>query len=133
VLYAVAEVVDPYGVLGRSDRPELKVGTFVRAEIQGRQAEDVVVLPRAVLRPDQTVLIANAERRLEVRPVTVARAEPRKVYISSGIEAGELVITTSMDAPIPGTQLAIAGAPSEVSPPQPADGGTVAVTSGNDP
>lgn len=133
VLYAVAEVVDPYGVLGRSDRPELKVGTFVRAEIQGRQAEDVVVLPRAVLRPDQTVLIANAERRLEVRPVTVARAEPRKVYISSGIEAGELVITTSLDAPIPGTQLAIAGAPSEVSPPQPADGGTVAVTSGNDP
>lgn len=133
VLYAVAEVVDPYGVLGRSDRQELKVGTFVRAEIQGRQAEDVVVLPRAVLRPDQTVLIANAERRLEVRPVTVARAEPRKVYISSGIEAGELVITTSMDAPIPGTQLAIAGAPSEVSPPQPADGGTVAVTSGNDP
>jgi len=133
VLYAVAEVVDPYGVLGRSDRPELKVGTFVRAEIQGRQAEDVVVLPRAVLRPDQTVLIANAERRLEVRPVTVARAEPRKVYISSGIEAGELVITTSMDAPIPGTRLAIAGAPSEVSPPQPADGGTVAVTSGNDP
>jgi RND family efflux transporter MFP subunit len=133
VLYAVAEVVDPYGVLGRSDRPELKVGTFVRAEIQGRQAEDVVVLPRAVLRPDQTVLIANAERRLEVRPVTVARAEPRKVYISSGIEAGELVITTSMDAPIPGTQLAIAGAPSEVSPPQPADGGTVAVTRGNDP
>jgi RND family efflux transporter MFP subunit len=133
VLYAVAEVVDPYGVLGRSDRPELKVGTFVRAEIQGRQAEDVVVLPRAVLRPDQTVLIANAERRLEVRPVTVARAEPRKVYISSGIEAGELVITTSMDAPIPGTQLAIAGAPSEASPPQPADGGTVAVTSGNDP
>jgi RND family efflux transporter MFP subunit len=133
VLYAVAEVVDPYGVLGRSDRQELKVGTFVRAEIQGRQAEDVVVLPRAVLRPDQTVLIANAERRLEVRPVTVARAEPRKVYISSGIEAGELVITTSMDAPIPGTQLAIAGAPSEASPPQPADGGTVAVTSGNDP
>jgi RND family efflux transporter MFP subunit len=133
VLYAVAEVVDPYGMLGRSAQPELRMGTFVRAEIQGRQAEDVVVLPRAVLRPDRTVLIANAERRLEVRPVTVARAEPRKVYISSGIEAGELVITTSMDAPIPGTRLAIAGAPSEMSPPQPVDGGSVAVTSGSDP
>ena len=33
VIYAVAQVVDPYGVLGHSDQDELKVGTFVRAEI----------------------------------------------------------------------------------------------------
>jgi hypothetical protein len=109
VVYAVAEVVDPYGVLGRSAQPELKMGSFVRAEIQGLRAENVVVLPRSVLRPDDTVLIANAERELEVRAVTVARAEPRNVYISDGIEAGELVVTTSMDAPIPGTRLVIAG------------------------
>lgn len=109
VIYAVAEVVDPYGVLGHSEQPELKMGSFVRAEIQGRRVENVVVLPRAVLRPDDTVLIANEERRLEVRPVTVARSEPRQVYISGGIRAGELVVTTSLDAPIPGIQLAIAG------------------------
>jgi RND family efflux transporter MFP subunit len=109
VIYAVAEVVDPYGVLGRSDQPELKMGSFVRAEIQGRRVEDVVVLPRSVLRPDDTVLIADAERKLELRPVTVARSEPRNVYISGGIRAGELVVTTSLDAPIPGMQLAIAG------------------------
>jgi RND family efflux transporter MFP subunit len=109
VVYAIAEVVDPYGVLGRSDQAELKMGAFVRAEIQGLEVEDVVVLPRSVLRPDQTVLIADDERRLEIRPVTVVRAEPRLAYIGSGIEAGEWVITTSMDAPIPGMQLAISG------------------------
>ncbi|MGK2927873.1 MAG: efflux RND transporter periplasmic adaptor subunit [Lysobacterales bacterium] len=109
VIYAVAEVVDPYGVLGRSDQPQLKMGSFVRAEIQGRRVEDVVVLPRSVLRPDDTVLIADEERKLAVRAVTVARSEPRNVYISSGIRAGELVVTTSLDAPIPGIQLAIAG------------------------
>lgn len=109
VIYAVAEVVDPYGVLGRSDQPELKMGSFVRAEIQGRRVEDVVVLPRSVLRPDDTVLIANEQRKLELRPVTVARSEPRNVYISDGIRAGERVVTTSLDAPIPGMQLAIAG------------------------
>jgi hypothetical protein len=71
-----------------------------------------------VLRPDSTVLIANEQRMLEIRPVTVARAEPRDVFISSGIEEGELVVTTSMDAPIPGTRLAISGenpAPSNVA------------------
>jgi hypothetical protein len=100
-------------VLGRSEQAELKMGSFVRAEIQGLRVVDVVVLPRSVLRPDDTVLIANEQRELEVRPVTVARAEPRNVYISDGIEAGELVVTTSMDAPIPGTRLAFAGENSE--------------------
>jgi RND family efflux transporter MFP subunit len=109
VIYAVAEVVDPYGVLGLSRQAELKMGSFVRAEIQGLRADDVVVLPRSVLRPDDTVLVANAERKLEIRPVTVVRAEPRKVYISEGVEGGELIVTTSMDAPIPGTQLAVTG------------------------
>jgi RND family efflux transporter MFP subunit len=109
VVYAVAEVVDPYGALGLSDQAELKMGTFVRAEIQGRRAEDVVVLPRSVLRPGDTVLIASEDRVLEIRQVEVARAEPRLVYVSDGIAQGELVITTSMDAPIPGTPLTVSG------------------------
>jgi RND family efflux transporter MFP subunit len=109
VVYAVAEVVDPYGVLGLSEQAELKMGTFVRAEIQGRRVEDVVVLPRSVLRPGDTVLIASDERLLEIRQVAVARAEPRLVYVSDGIAEGELVITTSMDAPIPGMRLNVSG------------------------
>jgi RND family efflux transporter MFP subunit len=109
VVYAVAEVIDPYGVLGLSAQTELKMGSFVRAEIQGRRAEDVVVLPRSVLRPGDTVLIASEERVLEIRHVEVARAEPRLVYVSRGIAEGELVITTSMDAPIPGMRLIVSG------------------------
>jgi RND family efflux transporter MFP subunit len=109
VVYAVAEVVDPYGVLGLSTAPELKMGSFVRAEIQGLHVNDVVVLPRSVLRADNTVLIANEQRQLEIRPVSVVRAEPKSVYISDGVEDGELVVTTSMDAPIPGMGLAISG------------------------
>ena len=107
VVYAVAQVVDPYGVLGQSHQQELKIGTFVNAEIQGLPAENVVVLPRFVLRPDQTVLVVNAEQELEILPVTVLRAEPKYVYVSSGISAGALVITTSLDAPVPGTRLSV--------------------------
>ncbi|MCJ7816034.1 MAG: efflux RND transporter periplasmic adaptor subunit, partial [Xanthomonadales bacterium] len=116
VIYAVAEVVDPYGVLGQSRSPELKMGSFVRAEIQGLRVNDVVVLPRSVLRADNTVLIANDERKLEIRPVTVVRSEPKSVYLSEGVKGGELVITTSMDAPIPGMGLAISGEEIPVSP-----------------
>jgi multidrug efflux pump subunit AcrA (membrane-fusion protein) len=107
VIYAVAQVVDPYGVLGQSHQQELKIGTFVQAAIEGLPAENVVVLPRFVLRADNTVLVANAENELEIVPVTVARAEPRKVYISSGVEGGARIVVTTLDAPVPGTRLAI--------------------------
>lgn len=107
VLYGVAEVVDPYGVLGRSQQEELRMGTFVRAAVEGRYIENVVVLPRYLLRNDGTMLVANEERELEVRDVTVLRAEPRLVYVSDGIAPGEHVISTTLDAPIPGTRLLI--------------------------
>ncbi|MGB5488525.1 MAG: efflux RND transporter periplasmic adaptor subunit [Lysobacterales bacterium] len=109
VIYAVAQVVDPYGVLGQSEQQELKIGTFVNAEIQGLPAENVVVLPRYVLRADHTVLIANEDNELEILPVTVLRAAPRKVYLSKGIEGGAKVVITTLDAPVPGTKLAIRG------------------------
>ena len=115
VLYAVASVVDPYGLLGKSNQEELRMGTFVRAAIDGRYVTNVVVLPRFVLRNDDTVLVANGERELEVRDVTVARAEARQVFITEGVSDGELVVTTTLDAPIPGTRLAIRGEESPVN------------------
>jgi RND family efflux transporter MFP subunit len=115
VIYAVAQVIDPYGVLGQSQQDELRVGTFVRAAIEGKAAENVVVLPRYVLQNDNTVLVANASNELEVRPVIVARAEPRNVYLTEGVRGGEQVITTTLDAPIPGMKLSISGAGDEPS------------------
>ncbi len=109
VTYAVAQVVDPYQVLGLNRQGELKFGTFVRAEIQGLRANHVFKLPRSVLRADNTVLVANAERKLEIRQVNVLRAEPRSVYIRDGLMDGDMVITTTLDVAIPGTQLAISG------------------------
>jgi RND family efflux transporter MFP subunit len=109
VVYAVAQIVDPYGVLGQSHQQELKIGTFVNAEIKGLPADNVVVLPRFVLRPDNTVLVANDNNELEILPVTVVRAEPKEVYISEGIKAGTRVVITFLDAPVPGTKLAIRG------------------------
>lgn len=107
VIYAVAQVIDPYGVLGQSQQRELKIGTFVTAEIQGLPAENVVVLPRYVLRADNTIPVANSDNELEILPVEVLRAEPKKVYLSKGIAGGARVVTTTLDAPVPGTKLAV--------------------------
>jgi RND family efflux transporter MFP subunit len=128
VVYAVAEVIDPYGVLGQSTQKELKAGTFVRAEITGLRADNVIQLPRYVLRADNTVLVSNSDNELEIRPVSVVRAEPKQVYLDGGIEAGELVVTTTMDAPIPGIKLKISGADDpDAGSASPSDNNIVAV------
>ena len=54
-------------------------------------------------------MIVNDANELEILPVEVLRTEPKRVYISSGINGGTRVITTTLDAPIPGTKLAVSG------------------------
>jgi len=117
VIYAVAQVTDPYGVLGQSHQQELKIGTFVNADIQGLPADNVVVLPRYVLRADNTILVANSDNELEILEVEVLRAEPKKVYLSKGISGGARVVVTTLDAPVPGTKLAIRGEEQGVAEP----------------
>ncbi|MDZ4731630.1 MAG: hypothetical protein SH820_17000, partial [Xanthomonadales bacterium] len=98
-----------YGVLGLSEQPELRMGTFVHAEIEGAWMENVVVLPRAALRDGNTVLVASPEKELEIRTVEIIRSEPQVIYVSGGLNNGEQVIISSIEAPIPGSKLVIAG------------------------
>ena len=70
VLYVQSPVWStPMDCWVKVSQDELRMGTFVRAAIDGRYVDDVVVLPRYVLRNDNTVLVANGERELEVREV----------------------------------------------------------------
>lgn len=102
MIYAVAEVADPYGLLGAERAIPLKVGTFVSARIVGRLGQGIVRVPRAVLQPDNTLLIAGDDDKLEVRPVQVVRTTPEAAYIGQGLTPGDRIITTSISAPIPG-------------------------------
>lgn len=103
--YAVARIEDPYGLLGE-DRPvPLPMGTYVRAEIEGRSAAGLIELPREALRDGDRLFVADDENRLEIRSVDVVRSTTRRVYLANSIEPGERVITTAITAPIPGTRL----------------------------
>ncbi len=105
--YLVVEVGDPYGLLGASRQVPLKIGTFVQARIQGRDASGLMELPRAALREDDTVYLANREDRLEILPVTVIRSTAQRVYVSNELEPGDRIITTALQAPVPGMRLRV--------------------------
>lgn len=108
MVIAVAQVADPYGRGGQPGRPPLGSGMFVSAEIQGRLARSVVVLPRSVLRSQDQVLVVGKDNRLHFRQVKVLRLERKQVIISSGLADGELVVLTQPEAVVDGMPVRVA-------------------------
>ncbi|XOV86484.1 MAG: efflux RND transporter periplasmic adaptor subunit [Pseudomonadota bacterium] len=103
VLYAVAEVLDPYNQTGDRWSYPLRIGTFVDVTIEGTQVQKVAVLPRTVLRQGNRVWTIGIDHKLEPREVTVLRTDETSAYISHGLDEGDLVCLTMLENPLPGT------------------------------
>ena len=80
----------------------LPVGLFVQARIAGRTAADVAVIPREALQGQGVVLVVDDEDRLRFRQVEVLRVEGNEALISSGLEGGERVCISVIQAPVDG-------------------------------
>ena len=97
----------------------LPVGLFVQAQIAGRYAEAVAVLPRQAMQGPDQVFVVDAENRLRFRDVEVLRIEREDVLIQSGLLDGELVCISTIQAPVDGmlvNPVAMDGAPARGSP-----------------
>jgi RND family efflux transporter MFP subunit len=103
--YVVAEIEDPYALATDTRRPPLPVGTFVTAEIPGRDASGLVVLPSQALHENNRVYVVDENDQLQIRTVEVVRTTPRRVYVSGPLSAEDRVITTAIPAPVPGLEL----------------------------
>ena len=116
MVYVVAQVIDPYGLAKRDGAP-LRSGTFVRASIEGRTQENVIVLPRQALRGKDRVWIADPvwiesetstlqewlgyrdqQTRLIFRSVDVSFADAKQVIVAAGIQQGEQVVVSLLAA-----------------------------------
>tara|TARA_R110001592_G_scaffold363323_1_gene683950 strand:- start:46979 stop:48220 length:1242 start_codon:yes stop_codon:yes gene_type:complete len=106
VLFTVARIEDPYG-LRHPDRLPLRVGTFVNANIEGRVLNDVVVLPRYLLRAGGYVWVVDESMHLRNRKVTSLRTGGDQIYISAGLAEGDLVSLTSLDVSFAGAKAEI--------------------------
>ncbi len=75
------------------------LGEYVRLEIEGRQLDNVVRIPRAALRDNDTVwTVTNAT--LDIRPVTVAWKDTETVLVGRGLTTGDQVVTSELATPI---------------------------------
>ncbi|GHD13391.1 hemolysin D [Halioglobus japonicus] len=106
MLYALAEITDPYDA-GVSDRGmPMAVGLYVEAHIAGRNIVDATIIPANALRAGDKVFLINDEGLLEFRDVNVAHSTRQRVIVSDGLSAGEQVVTSAIRNPIQGMALA---------------------------
>jgi RND family efflux transporter MFP subunit len=102
--YLVAEIEDPYGL--KTDKNELRFGTYVTANIQGSNAGNVAVIPRHLI-VNGLVAIMDSDNTLRYKPVKIIRQEGANVVISEGLDPGMEVITSALDYPLEGMKLAL--------------------------
>ncbi|SHG14197.1 RND family efflux transporter, MFP subunit [Microbulbifer donghaiensis] len=104
LIYAVAEVEDPYGKGASSGQP-LAVGLFVSAEAEGVQAHQALVLPREALRNADKVYVIDENNRLNIRTVEVLSTSENRVVVASGIADGERVVTSTIANAVDGMEV----------------------------
>lgn len=105
LIYATAEVDDPYGQGQSEQGMPLAVGLFVEAEIAGRLLENTVRIPSKGLRPGNQLFVVDSSGLLDIRTAEVAHATSEHAIISEGLRPGERLIVSALRNPISGMAL----------------------------
>ena len=95
MVHVVIEVSDPYET--SDGRPALLPGSFVDIRISGRTLQDVVSVPRHAIHDGRRVWVFD-DGKLDVRDVEIVREDRQQTLIASGLEDGDLVIVSALDA-----------------------------------
>ena len=108
MLYAIVQVEDPYARSRDRNKPPLAVGMFVSTEIQGRRVSGVVSLPRSAVRDGNQVWVVDSDSRLVFRDINILKAETDRLIIDEGIQEGDLICVSTLDAVVEGMEVAVA-------------------------
>ena len=76
-------------------QPELMIGAYVEARIEGEEIADVIRLDRDLVRQEDTVWVMEGDT-LSIRDVDIRFRDDRFAYVESGLESGERVVTTNL-------------------------------------
>lgn len=82
-------------------------GLYVRAEISGNSAKNVLLLPRLALRNDSTVYVVDKDKKLQVRPIRIFQSLRDNVVVDSPLEEGDLVVTSVLGVVLPGQSASV--------------------------
>ena len=101
----VARVEDPYQRKSPNGGVPLPVGLFVQAEIEGPQAENVIVVPRYAVRENSRVLVVDANDRLHTRTVEILRIDRDDVLVQGPLPGDVRICISALPVVVEGMQV----------------------------
>ncbi|WP_409433086.1 efflux RND transporter periplasmic adaptor subunit [Litorimonas sp. RW-G-Af-16] len=96
-LFAIAEVADPYGEGASDNGVPLAPGLFVDAKVNGRLFENMIVIPRDGLRPEDEIYVVDDKGKVEIRKANVLDTNMDRAVLRSGVTDGELIVLSPME------------------------------------
>jgi len=107
-LHVIAQIIDPFSIQREGQTP-IKIGQYVTAELRGRMAADVLVIPNAAIYQGSYVYIVQDDI-LQRRDVEIAWQNDKDAIIAAGLEHGDALVTTVLGQVTSGIRVSIAGA-----------------------
>ncbi|MBI79738.1 MAG: efflux RND transporter periplasmic adaptor subunit [Pseudomonadota bacterium] len=101
----VQTVARIYNNYSNNDYLAPPIGLFVQAEIEGLLVDNIVTIPRSALRGENLVLVVDQEERLYQREVSILRLYGDDVFISGGLNQGELICISPIQTFIDGMKV----------------------------
>ncbi|WP_206604609.1 efflux RND transporter periplasmic adaptor subunit [Kineobactrum sediminis] len=95
MVFAVAEVTDPFARGADGVRPPLAPGMFVSATISGRSMDAVTGLPRSAMHSDGTVMLVDSRQQLVKRKVDVLQSDTGQVWVQGLLRGDRVVVRQS--------------------------------------
>ena len=111
-LYVVARIDNPYGFGSAGRASQLKIGQYVTAEIDGRKIEKAIIIPNNTIYQGSYVYVLE-DSKIFRRQVTILWQDNRQALIGEGIEAGELLVVSTIGRVISGTAVKVISRSSE--------------------
>ncbi len=103
--YGVVQIDDPYGFQSDRNLPPLIIGSFVKAKIDGISMTSLIKIPRSALKGEDTIIIMDAENKLQVKQVKITRGQGDWVYLQQGLEPGDKLVLTALESAVSGMAL----------------------------
>lgn len=103
--YLIAQIVDPYNIKQRSEKPALLMGSFVRATIAGKKLENVFAVPRHALLEGGNIAAVDSDNKLRLKKVETIFSDEQFYYIANGLEEGMEIIVSAVGIAIDGMRV----------------------------
>lgn len=104
MVQVVAQVDRPFDT--SNGNAPLVPGMFVEVLIKGKELKDVFRIRRYAVHNVDEVWVVN-DNRLHIQKVKIARRDKEYAYVTSGIEDGDIIVTSPLDTVTDGMQIRV--------------------------